>query len=278
MGDEVGDEGTPHFQGRAVFRASKRMNAIKKLLSVRMHLEMTKAIHDWSYLYKGDVFIDVNFKKQGKRSDLEAVAEDVRSGMSLDDVAREHPVSYIRYHKGIAALQTKIAPAKTPKRRWRLEDFHEDYQYQLDWNKFERKSIICFGPTGTGKTSYWVNQFKKPLMCRHVDDLKQLNRDHDGIIFDDMSFTHMPREAQIHLVDYEQSSTIHARYTNATIPEGMPRVFLTNEPNGLCVDLNDPAIRRRCNVMHIYSSYITNEEACPCNDQWGQGNEDGCKY
>lgn len=68
--------------------------------------------------------------KSGQRTDLEAVATMIQNGDSLTDVAQEAPGTFIRYHAGLtrfAALTRKRARA-------------------------ERKVIVLFGPTGTGKT------------------------------------------------------------------------------------------------------------------------------
>lgn len=260
VGEEVGEEKkTPHFQGRVTWKASKRLNAIKKLLGSRVHLEPSKGSpHDWSYYRKGDVFIDVDFKQQGKRSDLLDVAAAVKEGVSMRQIAIDHSVAYIKFHGGIEKLATKVAPPKTPRRMWELEDFHANYQDGVPI--FDRKSVILYGPTGTGKTSWAIASFKCPLMCRHVDDLKQFQEGiHDGIIFDDMSFTHLPREANIHLVDYEHGSSIHARYANAELPTGVPRIFTTNVDRGACVLIDDPAVRRRVNILHIGENLVTGE-------------------
>jgi len=90
-----------------------------------------------------------------------------------------------------------------------------------------------------------------------------------------MSFLHLPRETQIHLVDYEQRSSIHARYANAELPAGLPRIFTTNAPSGGVVATDDAAIRRRVNVMHASASFITGEDIEPEDKTSEIGNEAG---
>ena len=51
-------------------------------------------------------------------------------GVDLREIAAEHPVAYIRYHKGFAALKA----LQIPDRDWKTEVF---------W---------YYGPTGTGKS------------------------------------------------------------------------------------------------------------------------------
>ena len=113
VGIERGEEKrTPHFQGRVTFRTSKRMNAVKKLLGSRIHAEKTKAKNDWSYYYKGEVFIDVNFGKQGKRSDLAEIKEKIEEGASVSDIAREYPGQFIRYANGIRQMHELLSTTK----------------------------------------------------------------------------------------------------------------------------------------------------------------------
>lgn len=46
--------------------------------------------------------------RQGKRSDLSAVAQLVQEGKSIGEVAAAHPESFIRYHRGIASLSNVL--------------------------------------------------------------------------------------------------------------------------------------------------------------------------
>jgi len=93
-----------------------------------------------------------------------------------------------------------------------------------DW-----KVLVLYGSTNTGKTQWATHQFINPLVCSHMDDLKFFNRDeHDGIVFDDMSFSHYPRETIIHLLDWDLDRSIHNRYANAFIPKHTRKIFTSN--------------------------------------------------
>ena len=69
-----------------------------------------------------------------------------------------------------------------------------------------------------------------------MDDLKDLSLRNDGIVFDQMCFTHphdrnklnLTGDEIIKLLDMEVSRSISARYRNARIPRDMPRIFITN--------------------------------------------------
>lgn len=71
-------------------------------------------------------------KQQGKRNDLEAIAQSIHEGKRLRDIAEENPAEFIKFHKGIQAYKsaiTKPRSADTPK-----------------------EVFVYFGPTGTNKT------------------------------------------------------------------------------------------------------------------------------
>jgi len=116
--------------------------------------------------------------------------------------------------------------------------------YETDFNR----TILVEGESNWGKTQWAKRCFQRPLLVRAIEDLRQLRHDTDGIVFDDMSFTHWPRQTQIHLTDMEEESSLPARYSNITIPAGMPRIMCYN-PGFQPVDLSDPAIARRCRVI-----------------------------
>lgn len=97
-----------------------------------------------------------------------------------------------------------------------------------EWNRRET-TLILMGPSNIGKTQLAKALFKNALLCRHIDKLKQFDRfQHDGIIFDDMSFNHWPRESVISLLDLEEDSDINVKCSMVTIPAGTPRIITTN--------------------------------------------------
>lgn len=71
---------------------------------------------------------------------------------------------------------------------------------------------------------------------------------HDGIVFDDMDFTHLNRNAQIHISDVARSRQLHIRYTTAVLPKGVRRIFTGNKD---MFDFEDEAIKRRCKVIRV---------------------------
>lgn len=71
--------------------------------------------------------------QQGARNDLALVAEAIKAGSSISEVALSHPEQYIKYHAGIDKLSFLHSTANHE--RWRNVEVH-----------------VYWGPPGTGKT------------------------------------------------------------------------------------------------------------------------------
>lgn len=114
----------------------------------------------------------------------------------------------------------------------------------------ENSSIVLIGPSGIGKSVWAKKMAPKPaLWVSHLDVLRMYRPDyHKSIIFDDMSFCHMPLQAQIHITDWTDSRQIHCRYGYATIPAKTVKIFTCNE-----MPFQDhAAISRRIYFINLY--------------------------
>ncbi len=123
--------------------------------------------------------------------------------------------------------------------QYKLESFA--WEPITDWSR----SIVLWGKSQIGKTQFALAHFKTPLMVSHMDKLGMFDpKLHDGIVFDDMSFLHLPRTAQIHVVDQNNQRELHIRYTMAHIAANTKKIFTTNEAMG-AIFLDDEAINNR---------------------------------
>lgn len=244
FGEEIcPSTGNRHIQGHVSFKRTYRLAALKKLTSG--HWEIAKCT-DYNYELKGEnVFIKDNRKKKGTRTDLEEVNGMCKAGNSIREIAEAYPSAYIRYHKGIEKLHklTNLVSEKTS---------HENIDC-CEWVKLppcfeEPLAYVVLGPTGCGKTSYALSHFDNPKLVSHIDDLLSYDPDfHDGIVFDDMSFTHWHRTAQIHITDWDNTRSIHCRYSTATIPKHTKKIFVGNH----YMFKYDPAIDRRVKIFDV---------------------------
>lgn len=243
---EVAPEtGTPHLQGRVIWSAAKRFAAVKKLHG-ECHWEPSKQVKDHTYIFKkgSEVFIDIDNRKQGRRTDLEECCKQLET-RPFKEVMREYPTLHVRYGKGLrdhkALFEEECGYEKFDELRWPLENL-------------EATSLIAWGASGIGKTVWACAHFKNPLLVSSMDDLGKFDSaEHDGIVFDDMDFTDLSRTTQIHLLDWTTSRTIKIRYVNAWIPRHTKKIFTTNEPEGRIFTVGDAAIDRRMTVKEIVS-------------------------
>lgn len=126
---EIGEKGTHHLQGAITFKRTYRLAALKKLFP-KVHWEPARAADPENYCIKGEIVIDIKKNEQGKRNDLsEAIA--IATSQGIKKCAKEHPETFVKYHKGIKEL---------------LFTIHEDQEW------FATEVIVLIGPPGCGKS------------------------------------------------------------------------------------------------------------------------------
>lgn len=171
---------------------------------------------------------------------------------ALDYLKAEVPRDYVLHYTNMTnTLKTVYTTKYTPRTdvAWKVDKLPEDV--------LQRKPVFITGSAGTGKTTWALWHFKNPILVSHIDDLKRFDaRTNDGLVFDDMTFTHWPPTSCIHIVDMEHDRTINVRYGTVTIPAWTKRIFTTNirltdyfSPN--CTDEQWDAIYRRLYLYNV---------------------------
>lgn len=109
VGKEVGESGTPHLQGYIEFDNPRMMNGVKAELGCdRIHLEkrLGTAKQASDYCKKDGNFVEYGvMTQQGARNDLKEVASRIASGVQLDDIALEDPVTFCKYRNGLRDIE-----------------------------------------------------------------------------------------------------------------------------------------------------------------------------
>lgn len=241
-------EGTPHYQGHLESTKRLRRNQLSRLLP-RAYLAIRKGTFEQceEYCLKEHNATTHSFGERvsrgaGARTDLDSLAQCIRRGDKKRALAETFGKEFIKYRGGIDSYFEMFQTRK-------FTVLHGPWKWNFATSSTH--SVIFWGQAGIGKTEYAKYLLPNALFVSHLDDLGAFNDDYNGIIFDDMSFTHLPRTSQIHLVDMDNDRSIHIRYKVASIPAHTKKIFLTNEINGLIFDLSDAAIRRRVEVHRL---------------------------
>lgn len=134
---------TPHIQGYLYFNNAREFQRIKKILPETAHITKANGTPEQNkkYCTKEGHFHEVGeCPKQGKRNDLQAVADAlIIEKRPLNKVIEDFPVQFIKYSKGILEISKRLKP-RCPKRQQR------------------RNSFWYYGDPGAGKTSYAMDQ------------------------------------------------------------------------------------------------------------------------
>lgn len=263
-GYEVGTQGTPHLQCYVELTKRSRRTALVKAVpragNVNPRYAASTAENASNYCKKGEQSHEEWLRDKTEGPNFGLNANFFEDGvLSTERMLAGKSHSQSKTTKNKDALTIMSAPNKTEALRLTKElmpydyllhstaieislqkIFKAPYEHRFTQEDFECPPLsledkkipqLFWGPSGVGKTQYALAQFKRPFLVRHIDKLKELTPDYDGIVFDDLSFTHWPISNVIHLLDIEEESDVHCRNTCGTIPRDMARIFTHNTEN-----------------------------------------------
>jgi hypothetical protein len=140
FGREVGESGTKHLQGYAIFEKKTRLSSAKASINARAHLETKRGTPQQAadYCKKDGDYEEFGTRttNQGRRSDLDELYLAIADGQTKQEIGDTFTGTYIKYKRSIDELIRE------------RERNHRD----------ECKVIVFYGETGTGKTrTIWEN-------------------------------------------------------------------------------------------------------------------------
>lgn len=235
LGFEEGESGTPHIQGYVECKPM-RMNAMQALLGGRAHLEKRKGTRDQArnYCMKDGVFDERGVwktKGQGRRTDLEALMEDIKKNAPKRETMEAMPATYSRHQR-----------------------FAESYRAVVERDASRAFRQVCttvlWGASGVGKTRY-VHEHEDKVFWVHPDDSFPFDG-YDGeeaIAFDDF-YGNLRHHEMLRILDgYQLPVNVKGglRYARWT------RVYITSncEPSGWYKDGLRALERRLTNIVHM---------------------------
>jgi hypothetical protein len=268
---EVGENGTTHWQGYLhLSRATRCLGAKKALFCQWAHLEPRKGTVDQAieYCEKVDSCAgeDYRFVVGVRPSSVSGGSKNAdvhyRAALAcqtyeeaMRTLSERSPRDFVIYNSTITkffkhyfARNSDIVP----------RDITTFRLGRIDMETLTSRAIVISGGSGFGKTAWAIAHFKSPLICSHIEDLKKLSSQYDGVVFDDMSFSHYPASSCIHLVDLEYDRSINVRWGIVTLPKSLPRMFTTNLHfenyfSSNCTGEQFVAISRRCKTFIVES-------------------------
>lgn len=154
VGEEVGESGTPHYQGYIELKTKTRFSALKKLFPPPLpHLEhkckKSTRYQAADYCRKEGKFAEIGIPPRvgsSKAQHLDIMCDAIKNGQTLEQAAQLKPAAFVQNHNGLA--------------KWR------DMCTTIP-NRRDMECHLYYGATNTGKThkafTDYPELFKKPI-------------------------------------------------------------------------------------------------------------------
>lgn len=147
---EAGENGTVHIQGYVEFSTRVSLRQLSNLLP-RAHWERRQGTAEQAAAYcrKTDTQVsspiewgNMSRPQQGRRTDLDTLARDVFSGVSVDELRHRYPGHALRYRSAIVATRNDI----------QRSTFSRVVRHGI-------RTVVLWGAPGTGKTRSVYDHF-----------------------------------------------------------------------------------------------------------------------
>lgn len=182
IGFEIGESGTPHLQGYIHFKNARSFKAVHKEL-FNAHIEPTKGTPEQASEYSkkdGEYWEQGECPKQGKRTDVELVREEINNGNGM---------------RGVVRIATNLQQIKMAEAILKYEEPQRNWKPHVTW---------CFGATATGKSKYAHEVFSGLDFFRKTSNQGKWwdgYDAHQNVIIDDIDSKTMPYKCLLDLLD-----------------------------------------------------------------------------
>lgn len=184
VGEEVGEQGTPHLQGYVSLNSPLSLAAMKKFLP-RAHLIVSSGTDEDNLKYctkDGHNIKQVGEPSvgQGSRTDITELAKKIKDReITLEEVMFDYPEIYVRYSRSLEKMFNAVMVARLA-----------DIAPEVHWR---------WGLAGTGKTRYCVEKHPSHYIKDNTPWWDLYNQE-EAIIIDDFD-NNIPFRTLLRLLD-----------------------------------------------------------------------------
>lgn len=239
--------GRHHIQGYVRFKSRHRQNGVKQILGAEeLHLDKANGTEEQCRTYCSKDRKDDDWDEQGRylpkagqqgrRSDLDEVAEEILNGQSLGGIATSHPGTWMRYHSGIVSFYHQVAA-------------HPPHQRNV-------KVQVLWGPTGVGKTHRIRTKYPDCYAVNPGRDPWGRYNNEDVILFDEFNPDHWPATEMNRYLDKWRCS-LTARYNDKEAFWTKVFICSNTDPSSwypnyvITADLRNALFRRMNEIIYV---------------------------
>lgn len=213
---------------------------------------------------------------RSKRSEISAAALSAPTISEAMTIIREGlPFEYLIHGDVIERNLSKVIKAPSARPKYPIESFNiPRHDFQLGSER--PQCLLLWGPKLMGKTYFALAHFSRPYFVTDLDDLRGIPPGTDGLVFDEITTYHMPISYVKNLVDMCFTRSLRCRYANARIPEGLPKIFCSNDENPFYNEnsmgytiFNAEAVDSRVTKIEIFAKCYNDENSSNSDESIG---------
>nr|WPR18720.1 MAG: replication polyprotein [Owegonang virus 19] len=225
-GKEVGEKGTPHYQGYIHLENALSLEKCKHFLP-RAHFSVAMGTDEQNYEYcsKDGDFVEIGTKSvgQGSRTDIKDVANLIKSGeITMMDLMFDYPELYVKYSRSFEKMFSAVQP-------------HRENPPQVFW---------LWGLAGVGKSRYVIDKHTaEKVYMKDGTSWWDGYIQQEAILIDDFD-NNIPYRTLLRILDrYRYQGQVKGGYVNIN----SPFIYITSEypPSHYWVGNEYEQVRRR---------------------------------